>query len=173
MKANLRPLETSDLDNMMTWVNDSEIIGNFANFNHPISREEEAKFLENILASDKDKSFAIETEKGVYLGNGGIHQIHWPSRNGRLSLIIGNKDYWNQGYGKSAINGLLDLAFNQYNLHKVWLLSFESNKKNIHIYNKLGFQKEGIMREEYFHKGKYHNMVKMSMLENEYRGANK
>ena len=77
-KATLRPLEMNDLDNMMQWVNDPDVIGNFANFKMPISRDDERKYLENMLASDTDKAFAVENGDGEYLGNVGIHQIYWP-----------------------------------------------------------------------------------------------
>ncbi|MFH1637085.1 MAG: GNAT family protein [Candidatus Woesearchaeota archaeon] len=164
----LRPLNMGDLDNMMQWVNDSEIIGNFAVFNKKITREEEQKFLEKIIASENDRTFAIETEFGEYLGNVGINQIHWPSKNGRLAIIIGHKDQHGKGYGQSAIMEALRVAFEDYKLHKIWLIVFEENRKARHVYEKCGFKVEGILREEYWQKGEYHNMVRMSILEDEF-----
>jgi RimJ/RimL family protein N-acetyltransferase len=169
MNAKLRPLEMNDLDNMMTWVNDPTVIGNFQNFKMPISRDDEAKYLEKLLASEIDKTFAVEAEDGKYIGNIGINQIHWPSRNARLSLIIGNKNYWGKGYAQSALQEVIRLSFDHYNLHKLWLIVWEENKKAQHIYKKVGFQEEGVLRDEYFHKGVFHNMIRMSILENEYR----
>ncbi|MBI1969879.1 GNAT family N-acetyltransferase [Candidatus Woesearchaeota archaeon] len=166
--ARIRPLEMKDLNHIMEWVNDPTVVGKFANFQTPISREREQKFLEQIIASETDKLFAIETEQGEYLGNIGLHQIDWPSRAGRLALIIGKKAHWGEGYAQSALQELLRLAFEQYNLHKVWLVVFEENAKARHIYEKAGFQIEGFLRDEYFHQGEYHNMVRMSMLEHEY-----
>ena len=171
MKAKLRPLEMNDLDNVMSWVNNPDVIGNFQNFKMPISRANEAKYLETLLASENDKVFAIEAEDGKYIGDIGIHQIHWPSRNGRIALIIGNKDYWGKGYAQSAMQEIERLGFEQYNLHKLWLIVWEENKKARHIYQKAGFKEEGVLRDEYFHNGKFHNMIRMSMLENEYRNA--
>ncbi len=168
--ARLRPLGMSDLGNIMHWVNDQEVVGNFANFKVPISRDEEQKFLEKILASETDRVFAIETESGEYLGNAGLHQIHWPSRVGRIAVIIGKKNYWNEGYAESAVEALLQLAFNQYNLHKVCGMVWEDNPKTRHLYfDKCGFTPEGVLRDEYFHQGRYHNIIRFSMLEDEYR----
>jgi len=78
--AKIRPLVMEDLDHMMTWVNDDEIVGNFANFTRPISRDQERQYLERIIDSKTDKAFAIEAEDGSYLGNIGVYDIHWPSR---------------------------------------------------------------------------------------------
>lgn len=169
VQAKLRPLQLSDLDKVMTWVNDPEIVGNFQHFNRTISREEEQQYLERILASPTDKVYAIETEGGEYLGNVGLHQIYLPSRNARFSIIIGNREHWGQGYAQKAIEQLLEIAFNQMGLHKVWGIVFEENEKNKHIYlDKLGFKVEGVLKEEYFHKGKYHTMLRIAMLEDEY-----
>lgn len=168
VEAMLRLLDISDLDNVMQWVNDPELMKNFADFATRKSREEEKRFLEKIIASENDKAFSIESETGEYIGSAGIYQIHWPSRHGRLAIILGNKSYHGQGYAQNTINKVLKLAFEQYNLHKVWLLVFEDNKKVRHIYEKCGFKVEGFLRDEYFHKGSYHTMVRMSILEKEY-----
>lgn len=168
--ARLRPLEMSDLESIMCWVNDQEVVGNFANFKFPISKDEEKKYLEKILSSETDRVFAIQTEQGEYIGNAGLHQIHWPSRVGRLAVIIGKKEHWNEGYAEAAVKALLDLAFNQYNLHKIGGMVWEDNPKTTHLYlDKCGFSKEGVLRDEYFHQGKYHNIIRIGILEDDYQ----
>ena len=167
--ATLRPLELRDLDHLMEWVNDPDVVKNFANFQAPISREREQRWLEDILASERDKVFAVETPTGEYLGNIGLHQIDWPTRSARAALILGSKEHWGEGYAQGAMAELLRIAFEQYNLHKVWLVVWQENAKARHIYEKMGFREEGVLRDEYFHQGKYHNMVRMSMLEDEYQ----
>jgi len=164
----LKPLEVKDIDNVMDWVNDPEIIGNFANFSHTIPREEEKKFIEKITKSESDKVFSVFDEEKQYLGQVGLHQIHWPSRAGRLAIIIGNKKQRGKGYAQAALKELLKLAFEEYNLHKAWIITFQTNKRMRHIMKKLGFQKEGTLREEYYNKGKYHDVVRMSILDKEY-----
>lgn len=167
--AKLRPLELSDLDGIMAWVNEPEIVGNFQHFNRIISREEEEQYLERLLASETDRVYAIETESGEYLGNIGLHQIHWPSRNARFAIIIGRKEEWGKGYAQNAIEQLLKIAFEEMKLHKVWGLVFQENIKAQHVYvDKCGFKVEGVLREEYLHQRVYHNMLRIAMLENEY-----
>lgn len=169
MKAKVRPLEMNDLDEIMKWVNDPEVIGKFTNFKRPMTRKQEATYLEQIIASEKDQLFAVETESGDYLGNIGLHDINYNTRSGRLAIILGNKKYWGKGYAQSTVEGLLEHAFEKYHLHKVWAIVMEPNKKMQHILEKCGFKKEGLLRDEYFSQGKYHNMVRMSILEKEYK----
>jgi RimJ/RimL family protein N-acetyltransferase len=167
----LRPLALSDVDNMMTWVNDPDIVGNFAAFaGRGFTREEELAYIERTLRSDADKVFAIErASDGVYLGNVGIHQIHWPSRVGRLAVIIGARVEMGKGYGSAAIRAVLAWAFGEARLHKVWLMCFRENERAQAIYRRIGFLDEGVLREEYFHRGGWRDMVRMSILDREWQ----
>ncbi len=167
--ARLRSLRMDDLDNMMGWVNDPEIIINFQNFDMHLTREQEQKFLEGILASESDKMFAVEDENGFYLGNAGIHGISSKNRLGRLALIIGKKDTHGKGYGQSALKQLLQHSFEEYQLNKVWLIVMSENVKARHIYEKIGFVVEGRLEEEYADRnGNFHDMIRMRMLRKEY-----
>jgi RimJ/RimL family protein N-acetyltransferase len=166
----LRPLALTDVDQMMTWVNDPGIVGNFATFSgKPFTREEELAYVEKMLASPVDKVFAIaEAATGSYLGNVGIHQIHWPSRVGRLACIVGARREMGKGYGSAAIAAALDWAFREAKLHKVWLMCFRENLRAQRTYARLGFVAEGLLREEYFHQDGWHDMVRMAMLDREW-----
>src|SRR5438045_2784465 len=89
----LRPLALTDLDHVMTWVNDQKIVGNFAAFSgKPFTREEEKAYLEKLIVSTQDKVFSIEhVADGRYLGQVGIHQIQAVSRVGRLACIVASR----------------------------------------------------------------------------------
>jgi RimJ/RimL family protein N-acetyltransferase len=171
----LRPLALSDVDRMMEWVNDPDIVGNFATFSgKPITRDEEVAYVERMLASKEDRVWAIERAdgepagQGEYLGNVGIHQIHWRSRVGRLACIIAARGDMGRGYGSAAIRAALDQAFGALGLHKVWLMVFASNARSRGIYARIGFVEEGVLREEYFHADGWRDMVRMSVLEQEW-----
>ncbi|HKA87695.1 MAG TPA: GNAT family protein [Haliangiales bacterium] len=166
----LRPLSLDDVDRMMDWVNDPDIVGNIAAFaGKPLARDDEEAYVRRLLASDADKVFAIErAADGAYLGNVGIHQIFWRSRVGRLACIIGYRAEMGKGYGSAAIAGALDWAFGEAKLHKVWLMVFSSNARARRTYARLGFIEEGVLREEYFHEGGWHDMVRMSVLDREW-----
>jgi RimJ/RimL family protein N-acetyltransferase len=166
----LRPLALSDLDHVMTWVNDPDIVGNFAAFSgEPFTREQERTYLEKLLASKQDRVFSVErSADGAYLGQVGIHQIFDRSRVGRLACIIAARAEMGHGYGSAAIRGVLDWAFLEARLHKVWLMCFKENVRARGIYGRIGFVEEGVLREEYLHRGVYHDMVRMSLLEREW-----
>ncbi len=163
-KLKMRTLKLSDINNIMTWVNDPDVVKNLQHFNKKFTRKDEEKYVKKILASKNDFVFSFfnrETEE--YVGQGGIHQISWENKLGRLSIIV-KREYWNRGYAQEILPALINYAFEKLGLHKVWLMHWKENKKAGHLYKKLGFKREGVLKDEYFWKGKYHDMVRMAIV---------
>lgn len=170
-RVRLRPIRLDDVDAIMEWVNDDEVIRNFAGMSRQITRDEELAYLEAMIASDVDRLFAVEDLEGRYLGNAGIHKIYWPARNGRLGVVIGRRDAQGAGLGQEVLRLLVRYGFEALELHKLWVVHFASNARMAHICTKLGFVEEGVMRDEYFHRETWHDMVRRSMLRHELEQA--
>ncbi len=168
----LRPLAESDVDHILGWVNDPEIVGNIAAFaGHAFTREQELAYIRRTLASTGDVVWSIEdAAEGRYLGQTGLHQLHERSRVARLACIIADRGDMGRGYGSAAIRAVLAHGFGPLGLHKVWLMVFATNQRGRRTYGRLGFVEEGVLREEYFHQGGWHDMVRMSLLAREWRG---
>lgn len=168
--VHLRPLAETDVDDILRWVNDPEIVGNIAAFSgHAFTREQELTYVRQILSSRSDVVWSIvETATGRYLGQTGLHQLHDRSKVARLACIIALRGDMGRGYGSAAIRAVLDHAFGPLGLHKVWLMVFATNARGRRIYGRVGFVEEGVLREEYFHQGGWHDMVRMSLLAREW-----
>ena len=172
--VNLRAIERKDLDEIMKWVNDQEVTKYLTAFLYPISRVEEEKFLERAMSrNDTEKNLVIETKEGVYIGQISLHKIDWKNNNAELGIIIGNKGYWGKGYGTEAIKILLHHAFNQMNFYRIYLRVFEYNQRGINCYKKCGFKEEGRLRKGHFYDGKYHDVILMGILKDEFEKTNK
>ncbi len=167
----LRPVEEDDVDNILTWVNDKSVIGNLATFaGKPLTREDELAWVRKVRTSTDERVFTVlRSSDSTYLGQVGLHQIFWRSKVARAAAIISAPDQHGKGYGSAAIASLLTIAFSELALHKVWLMVFEKNERSRRTWTRLGFQQEGLLRDEYFHEGAWHNMVRMGMLDNEWR----
>jgi len=168
-KIRIRALEKTDIEEIMKWINDPEVMKNLL-MRYPVSRYQEERWIERALddSNPKNKVFAVETKEGVYLGGIGLHAINWENRNAEVGIVIGKKEYWNKGYGTDAMMALLDFAFHQMNLHRVYLRVFEFNIKGIKSYEKCGFKREGVLRDDYYADGKYHNTIIMGILKAEF-----
>ena len=167
----LRAVDEIDVDNILSWVNDKSVTGNLAAFSgKPLTREEELAWVRSVRTSTDEKVFTVlSKEDGRYLGQVGLHQIFWRSRVGRAAAIIASKDDHGRGFGSAAIASLLDVAFGELNLHKVWLMVFEKNERSRRTWKRIGFLEEGVLRDEYFHEDAWHNMVRMGLLQSEWK----
>jgi len=164
----LETISLKDIDHVMTWINDPDVIKNFQNFDREISRDEELKFLSGIIASPVYHIFSLfDADSNVYVGQGGINAIAPKNHLGRLSIFI-RKDMQHQGYGRAAILAILRRAFEELHLNKVWLVVFESNQRSTELYRRLGFEIEGLLKEEYYLNGQYENLVRMGMLKSSF-----
>ncbi|MCP4502628.1 MAG: GNAT family N-acetyltransferase [Deltaproteobacteria bacterium] len=91
-----------------------------------------------------------------------------------------------RGIGSAAIRAILKVAFSGKDvvvdetseirdlaLHKIWLMIFRENQRSHQTYLRLGFKDEGLLREEYFHQDRWHDMVRMSLLVDEWQEESK
>jgi len=171
----IRAYERSDLDAVMTWVNDEEVTRNLgAPMIYPLSRAAEERYLEtNTRGGEPDCRWAIETLAGEYLGGISLMTIDWINRSAQVGIVIGSKPHWGKGFGTDAMRAVLRFAFDKMNLHRVWLNVYDFNVRGIKSYEKCGFKREGVQREYRFLDGRYHDSVLMGILERDYREAAK
>ncbi|MFQ6057284.1 MAG: GNAT family N-acetyltransferase [Anaerolineae bacterium] len=166
-KVRLRAIEREDIPRFVRWLNDQELVRYLARY-MPLSKAEEERWFERQLEDESGRVFAIETREGVHIGNIGLHRIDWKNSHAELGIFIGEKDYWDQGYGTDAILTLLDFAFNEMNLHRVYLHVLAFNQRAIRCYEKCGFILEGTEREAVFQGGRYHDHLIMGLLRQEF-----
>ncbi len=74
-----------------------------------------------------------------------------------------------QGYGKEAIRQIIDFAFHELNMHRLWLDVYPFNKTGIHLYESLGMKRDGILRDSYLSaKYGYQDQIIFSILDHEW-----
>ncbi|MEW5974456.1 MAG: GNAT family protein [Acidobacteriota bacterium] len=168
--VHLRAFEKEDLDRIVRWVNDEAITRFLSDaLIYPVSRADEARWLESVsMSNHRDKVFAVETEGHDLIGSIGLHAINWVERKAELGVMIGEKRYWNRGYGSAAVNAVLRIAFEKMNLNRVFLRVHENNTRAIRVYEKCGFQREGLLREDHYFGRRYYDTILMGMLRKEY-----
>jgi diamine N-acetyltransferase len=166
-RLRLRAIERSDIPTFVRWLNDPEVIKHLLLY-LPISQVQEERWFEAQLEDQNRRILGIETLDGKLIGNIALEDINWKDRNAELGIVIGEKEYWGTGYGTEAIITLLDFAFSQMNLHRVYLRVFEDNQRALHCYEKCGFKPEGRLREAHFGDGKYSDELVMGILRHEF-----
>jgi RimJ/RimL family protein N-acetyltransferase len=161
-EVRLVPLELAHLPHVMTWVNDREVMQYFANHQQAISEEEERAYLGSLLGSRTDRAFSIFAGD-EYVGQCSVNQIYWPAKNGRVFIVI-RREAQGRGFGPAAVRKLVETAFGELGLYKLWLIVRRDNRDAQAMYLKLGFDFEGVLKAEYCVNGKFFDMVRMSSL---------
>ncbi len=164
----LRPLEREDLpfvhglDNNVTvmryWFEEpyEALVELVDIYEKHIHDQDERRF---ILSLDGEENIGL-----VELTD--IHQIH---RNAEFHLIIA-PEYQGHHYASQAVSLAIEYSFAVLNLYKLYLEVDKENEKAIHVYEKLGFEPEGLLRQEYYVNGQYRDVIRMAIFRDDYFG---
>jgi diamine N-acetyltransferase len=165
----LRPLEKADLALIRGWANDPEV-RRLTGEVKPMSEAAADEFYERVRTDPDRIWLTIVLKDGDRpIGETGLLRMFPAWRTTDLSIIIGDKGAWEQGYGTEAILLMLDYAFGYLNMHRVALGVVGFNERALSFYEKVGFKREGVQRDGYYHDHRYHDFVMMSILEDEFR----
>lgn len=167
----LRAIEMEDLDRYLAWVNDEEVMRYVAATAFPLSRVQEEEFLREAVKHTRPPEivYAIETlDEGRHIGSLGLHKVGGAAHNCELGIMIGDKAYWDRGYGTDTITTALHFAFEELNLHRVMLTVDADNGRGIACYRKCGFIEEGRMRHDRYRAGQYRDTIVMGILRDEF-----
>ena len=169
----LRPLEKDDLPVLRTWNNDAEIRALTGEVT-PLSTVGAEQYFER-LASDPGRIWfaVVLRENDRIIGEAGLLRIFSPWRTADLSIIIGDKFCWGKGYGRETILLLMDYAFGALALHRLAIGVVGFNERALKFYEKMGFKREGIQRDGYFHNHQFSDFVMLSILEEEFRAQHR
>jgi RimJ/RimL family protein N-acetyltransferase len=90
--------------------------------------------------SDNSYVLGIETTDGKFIGNCGCFNIDESDQELELGILIGEKEYWNHGYGYDAILTLITSLFANTNLKRIYLKTLDWNLRAHKCFKKCGFR---------------------------------
>ncbi len=174
-RIRLRAAEKGDIPDFLRWINDPEVTENLL-LVYPMSHVEEENWFENMMKSDPVSHVMvidIPTENNAHpwraIGTCQLHNVNWRVGSAEIGIMIGEKSFWNQGYGTETMKRLLKHGFESLNFHRMWLRVYERNARGIRAYEKAGFKHEGTFREAEYANGAYFNVDIMSVLRHEWQ----
>ncbi len=168
----LRAIEREDIPRFVHWLNDRDVTC-FLLLNSPLSTAMEEKWFERQLTipPNEGQVLAIEVlqeSQWVHIGNTGLHNVDPVSRSAEFGIFIGEKEYWNKGFGSEAVRLTLKHGFEDLNLNRIYLNVYANNPRAIKAYEKSGFVREGVLRQGVYKNGNYLDLVIMSVLRSDW-----
>lgn len=161
----LRSIEPEDLSQLMAWRNEPSFRQYFREYRE-LGSYNQQQWFENTVVNDKNTiMFAVVDSKSFELiGCCGLCYINWVQRFADLSLYIGKYYIDEEGFAHEACELLFDYGFGELGLHKIWTEIYDFDSKKFKLYTSMGFSQDGLLRENYFHSGKWHDSRIMSLL---------
>ncbi|MCP8615404.1 GNAT family N-acetyltransferase [Salirhabdus salicampi] len=165
----LRPFEEDDIDYFFDNALWDREIRKLTGTQTVFSRISVQKFIERVAMDDSRIDLIISTrETNELIGDLALTEIDHINRNAQIRVGIFQKEYRGKGYGTDALSLILEYAFDILHLHRIGLSVYPFNPRGIKSYEKLGFKQEGIIRDELFYNGEYHDSIIMGVLKNEF-----
>lgn len=161
----LRPLERSDLNFVHELDNNAAVMRYW--FEEPYEAFIELQELYSKHIHDQTERRFILAMGKANIGLVELIEIDYIHRRAEFQIII-HPEYQSKGYAFKATFLALSYAFNVLNMYKIYLIVDNENKKAIHIYEKLGFMAEGLLRHEFFSNGFYRDVLRMCIFQKEF-----
>ena len=171
-KCYLSPPSLEDAERWTEWDNDLEVtipMGEEAYI--PFSVEKNREIIENLITKQNHNFNIVDLKTNKPIGRCMLFAVDQVDRRAMFGIGIGDKTYWDKGYGQEATRLLLDYGFNLLNLHNIMLGVYSFNQRAIACYKKIGFKEIGRRREARIIGGKKYDVVLMDTLASEFRSV--
>jgi [ribosomal protein S5]-alanine N-acetyltransferase len=167
-KVYLRPLERGDAPVIVSWLNDYDVT-RFLRAYRPMTLRAEEEFIDRAGQSD-NLSLGIALRNGDRLiGGTGLHEFDQRCRRASFGIFIGPREEWGKGYGTEVTRLMVAHAFETLNLNRLALQVYEYNARGIRAYEKVGFRREGVLRQDMFRDGRYWDTIVMGILREDWK----
>lgn len=169
--VSLRPLAREDLPQLAAWRNDPELRARTREL-RPLTDEDQARWFARISSPDtRDFMFGLVAVDGVedaFIGVVGL--CHWVPRDrlAEVSFYIGPPEMRGRGYASKALRLLHAWGFNELGLERIYAETYAFNEPSLRLLERLGYQREGILREHVWRQGARADAVMLGLLRSEW-----
>ena len=154
-RINLRWFNKDDIDKKVEWINNHKV-NKFLHYNLPLDKDRTLNWYNNIIDDSKRCDFTIEIiekNKKKSVGLIGLLDIDRINNKAEFYITIGETEYWGKGIALKASKKFLDYSFKKYNLNKIYLYTEKDNIAAQNLFEKIGFSKEGLLKDDLIYMG--------------------
>ena len=150
-RIKIRSKRLSDAKEDYAWQTDAELAGLDAAtpLEMTYKRYLSEYSIELCYPNSRRCEFAVENLNGEHIANCVYYNINPDESQAEIGIMIGNRDYWNQGYGPEIVNTLLDFIFNNIKLSRVYLTTLTWNIRAQKCFKKCGFKDNGLIERDH------------------------
>ncbi len=170
----LQPFTRADIPSLVGWNSTPEFLRQWAGdtFTHPLDAAQVEEHLKQTAAAGDLVFKAVERESGQAVGHIELRSIEREHRKARIARVLVGAENRGRGIGTQMMEAVLRIGFEQLGLHRMELGVYDFNTAAIACYEKVGFKKEGLLRDVTRMGEGYWSLWTMSILEDEWRARN-
>ena len=176
MSIRLEIVHEEDLKQVVNWVNSEpkeyflKWGGNGGGFSYPLDSQQMLKHYIPTLAESPIRRLFKTLQDDVMVGYLELNNINQEHLSATISRVIVGRAYEGRGIGRQMVKQLTHNAFYKFGLHRVSLGVFDFNTPAIRCYEKVGFKREGLLRESMkVNETTYWSSILMSVLRTEWQ----
>src|SRR5512142_2888633 len=170
-KVRLRPLAIPDAPRLVTLLADPAVSRNLR-LRAPPTLAAEREFIASLPhATDQLVLGITALDDGRLLGVCGLHQLGDPARQAELGLFLGGPEEWGKGYGTEVTRLLCAHGFEVMGLNRIWLHVYADNERGLRAYERVGFRREGVLRQAALRGEEHVDVIAMGMLRREWESS--
>lgn len=150
----------------------SDSIAYFTGCKKYFTRDEVYKYLIQSIDDMTRRDFIVLNKDNKIIGEVILNDIESDTKQANFRIGIFNEKELGKGHGSWMISNILEYGFNELNLNRIYLDVFSFNDRAIHLYKKMGFLKEGMLRQAILDGDRFTDVILMSILQNKWKELN-
>lgn len=152
MQITIRKFTETDILNKIRWINDPEN-NQYLHYDLPLEYEKTMKWF-SIAKERSDRYDAVIEVDGIAVGLIGLLEIDLRNRKAEIYIALGEREYRGKGVAVAAVQLLMNKAFNELGLNRVYLYTERENLPAQRLFEKCGFRQEGLLLEDLIYNGR-------------------
>ena len=162
------PLNSKNINLFAKWKNDPDVRIYSRNIFPRTIEDIKKKFEPSNDKTKRDISFEVWHKKDKKTIGFGRVEIDWYAQKGWLGLEIGEPEYWGQKIGEEVTHLMVEYAFNELNLYKIYAGISSANIGSWRCAEKNGFIREATFKKDNYIDGKYFDRFVYSLLKEDW-----
>lgn len=153
MVVTIRKFQRTDIPKKVEWINNPEN-NQFLHYDLPLTVEKTEKWFAS-HESDNNRYDAVIEADGIPVGTIGLLSIDRKNSKAEYYIAMGETEYKGKGIAKEASRLILAYGFEKLGLNRIYLFTETENIKAQRLFEKVGFIREGILKQDVFSHGQF------------------
>lgn len=166
MEIAIRKFKRLDIPKKVEWINNPEN-NQFLHYDIPISVKGTQRWFDSHEGENTRYDAVIEAD-GVPVGTIGLLSIDRKNSKAEYYIAMGETGYKGKGVAKEASRLILEYGFETLGLNRIYLFTEVNNGVAQKLFERVGFVREGIIRQDIKRKDRFEDRIMYGMLRKDY-----